>query len=95
MPPNPPSDSYEATSYAEGDQIYYYRNGTFPPPSSPRPPTHAATKRSTLRQTLRPCIFKGRWRVGAVVGPGGSSDDSPRYEVSPLPQNTSREYQSN
>ena len=35
MPPDPPSDSYEATSFAKGDQIYYYRNGMFPSPKLP------------------------------------------------------------
>src|SRR3954451_3315514 len=74
--PQPPHDSEEADSYAAGDSIYFLRNG------------EVASKLTSISSgTDSPSI--GRWRAGVVVGPGGSSDDSPRYMVCRQPLRSS------
>jgi len=72
--PDPPDDCEEASNYAAGVAVYYFRTGKF----FARP--HGSD--------MCPCLMAahliqpGKWRNGTIVGKGGTSDDSPRYLVS-------------
>jgi hypothetical protein len=70
--PDPPSGSQELAEYSVGDSVYYYRLGTLLISFYPIP------SMSDLQSI-------GKWRRGKVDSKGGSSTDSPRYLVSPIP----------
>ena len=72
MPPpiSPPRGSIELEYYDTGDQVHYYRSGK--------------CKGCLYAETVLTRI--GKWRSGVVQNPGGSSENSPRYDASSKPR---------